>query len=287
MNSLPITSIIILVKNGGSLLQNAIKMIFAQKTNFSFEVIVVDSGSTDGSLKFIKKYPIKLFQIKPEDFSFGPTRDFGFSQAQGKYIVTISQDVVPANENFLQNLITPLIKNEADVVQGTEQCPQDKSFFFWDRKGLFYRTTEAHKFYKKYGNISLSCTSLAITKTAWQETKFSPAIMSEDKEIQKKLFAKGYRMMKEKSALANHGHTYTLRSLKKRCENEGMGWKYVGINYTFLNMLKDLIQPKWVYGIFIKNLVKGEIRTLSEVLFLWIRPIFLYKGNKYQINFKH
>lgn len=277
----PLSSIVILTKNGGFLFKKSIEKIFSQKTCFDYEVIIVDSGSTDGTIEFLNSYPVKIFSINSKNFSFGTTRDFGFSLARGEYIVTLSQDVVPKGENWLQNLVSPLLNNDADIVQGSNEIPDDKDVFFWEKKNLFYFTSERERFRKKYGHISLSCTNVAIKKSIWESIKFGNTPMGEDIVFQKKAFCKGYKIFRSNIAMAYHGHSYNLRSLIKRCENEGLGWKYAKVTYSFFEMLKDLKQKRWIYGILIRGILNGDIKRLAEVLFLQIRPVFLYKGNRF------
>lgn len=282
----PDVSIVILTKNGGTLFKKSIEMIFSQKINYSFEVIVVDSSSTDETLDLINKYPIRLFGIKEEAFSFGTTRDYAFAKANGKYIVTLSQDVVPANEYWLEKLISPLVEDHADVVQGEVVVPPDRNVFYWERKGLFYFTTEREEFSKRYSNIGLSCCNLGIKHEAWLSTGFGDAVMNEDKVIQKKLIDKGFRIVRALDAVAYHGHQYTLQSLKRRCENEGLGWKCAGVRYDLSRMARDLVQKRWIYRLLFLGLIKREIRTVAEALFLFIRPVYLYRGNRFNKAYK-
>ncbi len=287
----PIISIIILTKNGGNLFQACLNAIFSQEIDLSYEVVIVDSGSTDDTLKFISEYPVQLYNIAPENFSFGPTRDYAFSQARGQYLVTLSQDVVPANRNWLAKITDPLVSDTADVVQGLTIVPRDsdgynRDIFFWEKNGLFYFTSEGDKFIKDFGNIPLSCCSLAIKKKAWAETGFGDVLMNEDKAIQKKLVEKNYRIAFANDSLAFHGHNYTLKSLIDRCENEGLGWKCIGVSYSFSQMLKDLIPEKKLYNFFITNLRNKEINSTAELLFLFIRPLFVYKGNRFGKAYK-
>lgn len=287
----PIISIVILTKNGGSLFQSCLTTIFSQDIDLTYEVIVVDSGSTDDTLKSISKYPVRLFRIAPENFRFGPTRDYAFSQAKGQYLVTLSQDVVPANRDWLTKILAPLLADTADVVQGLTITPENKhnynrEIFFWEKKGLFYFTSEGNDFIKKYGNIPLSCCSLAIKQKVWLKTGFGEVLMNEDKALQKKLVEKNYRIVLAKDSLAFHGHNYTVKSLISRCENEGLGWKCIGISYSFSQMLKDLTPQKKIYFFFLKSLQNKEITSMSELLFLFIRPIYIYKGNRFGKKFK-
>ena len=134
----PLVSIVILTKNGGKNFESCITAIYQQTTDFPFEVIVVDSGSTDCTLEYIKGYPIRLYEIKPHEFSFGPTRDYAFGLANGQFIVTLSQDVVPANREWLSKLVEPLMQNKADAVQ-EEQFFQEIKHYSIGKKGfLFY-----------------------------------------------------------------------------------------------------------------------------------------------------
>ncbi len=58
-------SIIILTKNGERYIDEVLSSLFKQQSKYAFEVIVIDSGSKDNTLSIIKKYPIKLYEIKP------------------------------------------------------------------------------------------------------------------------------------------------------------------------------------------------------------------------------
>lgn len=277
----PLVSIAILTKNGGKDFESCLTAIYQQTTDFPFEVIVVDSGSTDGTLEFIKKYPVRLYEIKPHEFSFGPTRDYAFGLADGQFIVTLSQDVVPANREWLSKLVEPLMQNKADAVQGRTILPKDKALFYWEKRDFFYFTSEGQEFFENHGNIGISFCSFAIKHNAWLKTGFNNAPMCEDKVIQKKLVEEGYRLAWALDSMAYHGHNYSLKSLKNRCENEGFGWKCAGVIYRFSQMVGDLIQEKWVYGVLVRGLLTREIKTPAEALFLFIRPIYLFKGNRF------
>jgi rhamnosyltransferase len=282
-----IVSIVILSKNGGALFKELIEIIFQQKVDFLYEVIVIDSGSSDSTLEFLKHYPLSVIQIDSKDFSFGKTRDFGFSQARGEYIVTLSQDVVPVNEYWLQKIVTPLINDKADVIQGRNMIPQERRVFFWSKNGLFYFTREGDEFMRTHGGAGVSCTNLAMKKQVWEDTTFGPVSMSEDKFLQKIIYAKGYRLLFQREATTYHGHSYNLRTLIKRCENEGFGWKVIGIKYSFIQMIKDLKPRKLIYSELARGILKGEIKTLSELLFPVLRPIFIFKGNLLSTNYRN
>ena len=282
MHPIMLVSIVVLSKNGGKLFRKSLDAIFRQKTLFDYELIVVDSGSTDATLDFVKQ----LYLIKPESFLFGPTRDFGFSLSQGKYIVTISQDVIPAVSSWLSNLVAPLIEDRADLVQGKDILPKTGDIFFWEKQGLFYRSKIGQDFIRQYGGVGVSCTNMAIKRSVWEKIRFGDAPMNEDKEIQKRLVCKGYRIFFQPDALAFHGHQYSLGSLIKRCENEGMGWRMVGVKYSWKDMLEDIIRNRWFYAVLWSGIKRGDVTNAAEFLFPLIRPLYLYKGNLLNTNLK-
>jgi rhamnosyltransferase len=66
MNSTsPRASIISLTKNGGELFRQSLEIVFRQKVPFPFEVVVVDSGSTDGTLDVLVQKPTQVEYIAP------------------------------------------------------------------------------------------------------------------------------------------------------------------------------------------------------------------------------
>ena len=63
-----------------------------QQTIKDVEIILVDSGSTDDTLEIAKKYPVKIVEIKPSDFSFGYSLNTGCKNASGDFLVFISKN---------------------------------------------------------------------------------------------------------------------------------------------------------------------------------------------------
>lgn len=86
-------SIIIPVYNAEALLERCLDSIFNQTTQYSYEVILVDDGSTDDSVEVIKtrkESNITLLQQKNE----GPSaaRNNGVKTAQGRYCAYLDAD---------------------------------------------------------------------------------------------------------------------------------------------------------------------------------------------------
>lgn len=274
----PDISIVLLTRNGGRQFSECLRQVFRQEIPCSVEVVVVDSGSTDSTLDEINKYKVRLFQIKPGDFRFGLTRDYGFSQSQGRIIVTLSQDAVPCDEHWLCHLIAPLEDPGIAAVQGVEVEPDSPDVFFWERSEGFYFTRETKRWLDTHDGVGLSFVNVAIRREVWEKHPFGDVPMSEDKVFQKKLKENGSRVFLAEDARVYHGHSYTVRTLINRCENEGLGWRYAGVDYRFSDMLLDILSPA-KFKTLVRAIIQGESLKASGLLFPVIRPLWLFKGN--------
>lgn len=98
-------SVLIPVKNGGPLLGVVLDAVLGQEAPWPFEVIVVDSGSSDGSVACAKQRGVRVEVIPASDFGHGRTRNLLASMAQGQFLVFITQDARPAHPQWLRNLV--------------------------------------------------------------------------------------------------------------------------------------------------------------------------------------
>ncbi len=101
----PVISVVIPVKDGGAGLVRCLKEVGAQKLDEPVEVIVVDSGSTDGSVEVARRHGARVHRIPPHEFSHGASRNLGAQLATGELLVFLSQDAIPVDRNWLARLI--------------------------------------------------------------------------------------------------------------------------------------------------------------------------------------
>ena len=89
----------------------------------TFEVLIIDSGSTDHTLDIIAARdgtvgpaPLRLHQIPNVEFGHGKTRNLGAELAHGRIVVYLSHDAVPIGPDWLATLIQPLESGEAQAI---------------------------------------------------------------------------------------------------------------------------------------------------------------------------
>jgi rhamnosyltransferase len=271
----------LLTYNAGPLLRRVLDAVFAQETTRPFEVLVVDSASTDGTQDLVRKYPVRLISIAREDFDFGRTRDLAFEQARGSIVVTLSQDAVPLNPQWLDHLVQPLDDPDVGAACGLSMPDPERGFpqFPWERNGYFYFTREIRKFTARYGK-GLSFANAAVRRSAWERLRIEAQPVGEDFQFQQKLHAAGLKIAFPEDAPVLHHHTYTLASLWRRCRNEGLGLRALGCPYTEIDLARDLASwPKYIQ--WLREIKRGSLRTSADFAFPVVRPVAVYVGSRF------
>lgn len=282
MSERPKISVALLTYNGGDLLRRALDAVVSQDYDGEVELVAVDSGSADGTVELLREHGARLTEIPNRDFNFGATRDLLYTKTSGEFVVNLSQDAIPAHERWLANLVAPLIADPTCAVSCGASVPDpDRGFrqFPWERNGYFYFTREIRKFVKEYGK-GVSFANSAVRRSVWEEFRFDPILLGEDFQFQIKLeTAGGYTRAYPQGAEVLHHHNYTLRTLYNRACNEGAALHQLGCPYTFLDMLYDIAHPasdiQWL-----RELVRGDLRTGADLLFPAARPWAVWRGSR-------
>lgn len=285
--SRPLVSIVIPNKDEGEMLRRCLTQIFRQEVPFPFEVIIVDSGSGEETLNIIKQFPVRLHGIPPASFNHGLTRDLGASLGQGEHLVFLNGDAVPCDEKWLVGLVEPLLlSGEYAAVQGGAQERDLANRFFWNSCGSsFYFTRLSERWIARYDGIGFSTVNAAIRKQVWRELPFGEAPIMEDKKWQKAAIARGHKILYRSEVKVIHSHDFDLKDLILRCQREGFGWRLAGEKYELSDMVYDLLSAR-KYGALLAGLWHGEVHSLAEVLYPFLRPVLEFKGNRINKSYR-
>ncbi len=130
-------SIVIPAFNGFEDLSRLIPVLKKQKRVNLSEIIVIDSGSTDGTVEYIEKEKCTVIRIRQEEFSHSYARNLGASKAKGKYVLFMTQDALPENETWLAKMIQPL-KEGIAVAVSCRQIPRNDCDLYGKVAGHFH-----------------------------------------------------------------------------------------------------------------------------------------------------
>lgn len=130
----PLVSVIIVNYNGKGYVGRCVETVLKNKYP-NFEAIVVDNGSKDGSVEFLRKTfaKNKKFKVLALEKNFGPAyaRNKGVEKARGQYLAFLDNDTIP-EKDWLIFLVKAM---EKDSTVGACQC---KLLLARDRNKLDY-----------------------------------------------------------------------------------------------------------------------------------------------------
>ena len=118
-------SVIIPVKNRANTIVDAIQSALNQKTNFEFNIFVVDNHSDDGTTNLVRAISTenkKVINIIPQrnDLGIGGCWNEAIQHvACGKFAVQLDSDDLYANENTLQKIVDKFYEEKCGMVIGS------------------------------------------------------------------------------------------------------------------------------------------------------------------------
>ncbi len=240
-------SVLIPVLNGGDLFRQCLAMVLSQRTPFAYEVVVVDSGSSDGTWEYLESLEdprlIKR-RIASADFNHGETRNFAASLSAGRLLVFLVQDAVPASPLWLDRLTQPFCSAEVSGVYA-RQIPRPDSSFFVKRSVLSWITAASEKRvvrlkgeaelagltpWQRYVTCYFDNVCSAIRRTVWERIPFEKVPFGEDILWSRKALLAGESLAYEPSAVVVHSHDRSLSYLFKRiCLNHCLLYRLFGL----------------------------------------------------------
>jgi rhamnosyltransferase len=245
----PLVSIIIRSFNEAWALRETLPALRAQDYK-NWELIVIDSGSTDGSVELIRAaQPQHFIQIEPHEYHPARVMNSGMELARSNFCIFLNADATPQGNNWLRPLVRPLFVPHCAAVFGKQiPRPNCKAVFAHDYERCFGRWGEcphepkiknadaqataredarpitktfSDKRDSKHWEHFFSMASSGIRKDIWAQRKFDEHMRySEDDEYTRWCRAQGYQIVYVPESVAMHSHNYTPQEAWKRSFGE-------------------------------------------------------------------
>jgi rhamnosyltransferase len=207
-------SVIIRTKNEAEFLQETLKRVTEQEFYGDYEIIIVDSGSTDLTLDIVRQFDIKLIEIPDEEFTYGRSLNIGARHAEGQLLVNLSAHAWPLDKKWLTNLLADFKNHHVAAVYGRQVSNVELNPFEALQNELFFGDKKMTFDPKNKGalkNIHFSNSNSAIRKDVWETFKFNEIVpYAEDLLWQRQVCDEGYFIVYAPDAVVYHTHRLNI-----------------------------------------------------------------------------
>jgi glycosyltransferase involved in cell wall biosynthesis len=226
----PVT-VAIPVRNGGALLRQVLTAVGAQRLDRPVELLVADSGSSDGSIHVARSFGATVLPVKT--FSHGGTRNLLVERAAGTHVAFLTQDAVPAGDRWLAELLAGFaLAEDVALVYGPYRA----------RAGA--PAAVARELDGWFGSIApdgrprldrapapdgpgaatfFTSANGALARWAWERIPFRDVPYAEDQALALDMLRAGFAKVFAPDAAVVHSHDYTALAQFRRSFDEWRG----------------------------------------------------------------
>lgn len=224
-----------------------------------FELIIIDSSSTDHTLSIAREYTDNIIIIPQIEFDHGGTRTKAAKAASGDFIVFLTQDALPYDNQSIEEILKTFEDTKVGAAYGKQLAYEDTSLFGKHLRQFNYTDTSYVRTIsdkKQYGikTAFLSDSFAAYRRSALEKANWfkDGLIVGEDNYAGAKILLQDFAIAYCTEAKVYHSHSYSIIEEFKRYfdigvfhkrehwilttfgKAEGEGGKYVKSEFKYL-----------------------------------------------------
>ncbi|MDX9754188.1 MAG: glycosyltransferase [bacterium] len=216
----PSIGIVIPTKNAGVEFRPFLTRLCVQDYPGPVDMLVIDSGSTDGTGLMAEEFGFRVKRIDPATFNHGQTRNQGIAEVRGDLVLLLTQDAIPAENDFLRRMVEALRAADAAGVYA-RQAPYPEASELVRRNGLQWVSGVAESRRQRIESINaflalspaqqhLQCVfenvASLIRRDVWEKIPFPQVAFGEDLEWGFRALCNGYTLAYAADAVVWHSH---------------------------------------------------------------------------------
>jgi rhamnosyltransferase len=288
---MPSVTVTILTWNGERYLDDILVALERQHYDGVFDVLVIDSGSTDRTLDIIAAHPsVRLHQIPNREFGHGRTRNVAAELSTGEIVAYLTHDAVPASPVWLTSLVEPFVQDERVVaVLGRQVArPSAPPLLKYDIDRVFARLGQ-----REVVTVFIDDGSLTDTFSWWRATFYSDACSAarrnvvlgavpyrdvdyaEDQVFGRDVIEAGYAKAYAPAAVVEHSNDGTLREFGERIRADLLGLRSVGTEVSAVSAFAAAKQwLRWSVTDAVRLISDRDYTVMQKLHWLVMNPVY-------------
>ena len=183
------------------------------------EILVVDSGSTDGTVEIAQAAGARVLHIARSEFSFGRAINYGAASAEGEVLVIVSAHTYPLTEVWLERLLAPFEHPEVALVYGGQRGDRRTKF----SEQQLFRQWFPDESHADQRHPFCNNANAAIRRQCWASLPYDEELPGlEDIDWARRALSRGYRLVYRHDATVAHVHEESYGTIYRRYEREAM-----------------------------------------------------------------
>jgi glycosyltransferase involved in cell wall biosynthesis len=208
------------------------------------QIILVDSGSTDGTVSIAQRYGAEVVHIRPQEFTFGRSLNLGVAQARAEIVVIASAHVYPVYPDWLERLVEPFVDPKVALTYGKQRGTPTSKFSEHQVFRQWFPDTPR----PQQGHPFCNNANAAIRKSVWTQHPYDETLPAlEDLAWADWALQQGFTIQYVPEAEIVHVHHETWRGVYNRYRREAMAFKliYPQESFHFADFVRLFLSNAW------------------------------------------
>jgi len=233
------------------------------------EVLLIDSGSTDGTVDIARSHGVRLLTMKPEEFSYGRALNLGAARANFPIAVFLSAHAVPRTRRWLEAMLAPFNDEKVGAVFGRQLPHTDCN----PLEALEIRRAYGPRVKRYTSKPPFSNANGAVRRDLVVQVPFDERVTyAEDRIWAREICEDGWSVAYMPKAAVYHSHNETWREVLQRRRREIRECAY---HLDLDSPLSDL----WILPF---ALVWGVTRDWTRLVLSGCHPRWLLEAPSYR-----
>jgi glycosyltransferase involved in cell wall biosynthesis len=251
------------VRDGMPRLREVLRAVGRQRVDREVELLVADSGSTDGSRELAEGLGARVIDVPAGGFSHGGTRNLLVERASGDHVAFLTHDAVPASDDWLARLLEGFeLAPDVALAYGPYVPRPDASVMVARELTEFFAALSPEGRPRvdrglapedlRPGPVTFfTDANGCIARWAWERVPFREVSYAEDQMLAAEMLAEGLAKAYVPAAAVVHSHDYPPRERFQRFVDEFRGLREVyghveevGVRHTLGTVRRNVARDR-------------------------------------------